>query len=324
MKTAPIISVAPMMDCTDRHYRRLMRCISQKSTLYTEMLTAGAVVHGDRQHLLRFNDEEHPLVFQLGGSDPALLAKAAKIVEDWGYDEINLNVGCPSARVQSGSFGACLMKEPALVTDCMNAMRDACDLPVSVKTRLGVDEYDSYDFLCRFIDTVSKSTSHFVLHARKAWLKGLSPKQNRDVPPLMYERVYQIKQDYPELHIGINGGIKTLEQAALHLEHVDEVMIGREAYAHPYVFATVDHDFYGLNTPVVPVEQVVMRYLPYIESEQAQGTRLRTLIRPLIGLFQGVPGARSWRRYLSEHGGDDALGTAVVTSALGMLNQALI
>ncbi|MDF1653726.1 MAG: tRNA dihydrouridine(20/20a) synthase DusA [Coxiellaceae bacterium] len=319
MKNNPYIrrlSVAPMMDCTDRHYRQLMRCITRHTLLYTEMLTAKAIIHGDRDYLMQYDQIEHPVALQLGGSDPAELAKAAKIGEEMGYDEINLNVGCPSDRVQSGMFGACLMKFPELVVNCVKSMRQAVDVPVTIKTRLGVDELDSYDYLAEVIGQWQQAGCEtFIIHARKAWLKGLSPRENREVPPLHYDRVYRLKRDFSDCHIGINGGIKTLDQTREHLQHLDEVMIGREAYSNPYLFSGVDNEFYNDNQEVAGCLEVVGRYLPYVEHELKQGTRLRHLIRPLIGLFQGMPGARRWRRYLSEHGGDQMAGTQVIETA---------
>ncbi len=313
------LSVAPMMDCTDRHYRQLMRCITQQTLLYTEMVTAKAIIHGDRDHLLGYNGVEHPLALQIGGSDPKEASIAAKIGQDYGYDEVNLNVGCPSDRVQSGMFGACLMKYPDIVSKCIIAMREAVDIPVTIKTRLGVDDVDSYEYLVDVIGQWQQAgCDTFIIHARKAWLKGLSPRENRDVPPLHYDRVYRLKQDFPECHIGINGGIKTIADTEELLKHVDEVMIGREAYSNPYLFAEVDQRFYLSDQEVIGCFDVVRRYLPYVERELHKGVRLRHLIRPLIGLFQGMPGARQWRRYLSEHGGDESAGIKVIETALAL------
>ncbi len=294
-----------------------MRCISQHTLLYTEMLTANAVIHGDRDYLLGYDDCEHPVAIQLGGSDAALLAQAAKIAEEWGYDEVNLNVGCPSDRVQSGMFGACLMKHPDLVSQAIESMQLAVDVPVTIKTRLGVDDVDSYDYLCEVIAQWQQAgCDTFIIHARKAWLKGLSPRENRDVPPLHYDRVYRLKQDFPDCHIGINGGIKTLAECHQHLAHVDEVMIGREAFSNPYLFSRVDSEFYDDNHEVASCFDVVRSYLPYMQQQLDRGVRLRALVRPLIGLFQGMPGARAWRRTLSERGGEQELGVAVVEQAL--------
>lgn len=295
------ISVAPMMDCTDRHYRYFVRLMTRHTLLYSEMVTAAAIKHGDRPRLLDFSPEEGPVALQLGGSDPADLALAAKIGEDYGYNEINLNVGCPSDRVQAGRFGACLMKEPQLVADCVTAMQQVVSVPVTVKTRLGVDEFDSYEFLCRFIDTMTEvGVESLALHARKAWLKGLSPKENRDVPPLQYEKVYQVKRDYPQLEILINGGIKTIEDTSQHLEYVDGVMIGREAYSNPYLLAEMDRQFYDPECSVISEYTLIDRYLPYAERQHAAGVPVRALTRFLVGLFKGQPGSRAWRRALSE------------------------
>lgn len=297
------VSIAPMMDCTNRHFRRLARLITHKTYLYTEMITSGAVIHGNRDRLLGFNPEEHPIAIQLGGSDSNELALSARISEEWGYDEINLNVGCPSDRVQAGRFGACLMKEPELVASCYNAMQSTVKIPVTIKTRLGVDELDNYEALCHFISTVSGAGCRvFILHARKAWLKGLSPKENRHIPPLQYERVYQLKQDFPHLDIIINGGIKTVEKMHQHLKYVDGVMLGREAYANPYLLSTVDQEFYHDSHPTKTQREVVLAYLPYIIEQHSNGVPLRHLTRHLVSLFQGLPGAKAWRRHLSEKG----------------------
>lgn len=298
------ISIAPMMDCTDRHFRRLMRSITQNTLLYTEMITTGAVIHGDRERLLGYNDIEHPVALQLGGSDPKALAHSSQIAEDWSYDEVNLNVGCPSDRVQSGRFGACLMKEPELVADCIAAMKAAVNIPVTVKTRIGVDDQDSYALLCRFIEIVKAAgCESFTLHARKAWLKGLSPKENRNIPPLHYDRVYQLKTDFPELEININGGIKTIAAMQEHLQYVDGVMLGREAYSNPYLMVQVDGLFFDAKESMPSQHEVVLDYLPYVIEQFSQGVPLRRLTRHLVGLFQGMPGARAWRRYLSENSG---------------------
>lgn len=318
----PLISIAPMMDCTDRHYRFFMRGLTRHTLLYSEMITANAIVFGDRDHLLNYHGAEHPLALQLGGSDPRLLAQAAAIAAEFDYDAVNLNVGCPSDRVQKGRFGACLMKEAGLVAKCLQAMQQEVDLPVTVKTRLGVDDLDSYKFAKDFVAAIAAAGCQQVtVHARKAWLKGLSPRENREVPPLMYERVYQLKQDFPSLHIGINGGINNLDQAEEHLKFVDEVMIGRAAYSNPGLFAQVDQRFYHSNAPVPTDHDAVSHYLPYMTQQLNAGVRLRTLLRPLIGLFQGQPGARAWRRYLSIHGGSDSEGVLVVCKALDLLEK---
>ncbi len=297
---ARIISVAPMMGWTDRHARYFLRLISQHTLLYTEMVTTGAVLHGQREYLLKYHPAEHPLALQLGGSDPAELAECAHIAEDLGFDEINLNVGCPSDRVQSGRFGACLMAEPQLVADCIAAMNSGVRIPVTVKCRIGIDDMEDYAGLERFVDTVAATgCDTFIVHARKAWLQGLSPKQNRDIPPLRYDLVYQLKQARPGLNIVINGGIKSLEETGQHLQHVDGVMLGREAYHNPFMLAEVDRRFYHSQIDPVTREQVVEQLLAYIDDELRAGTRLHSITRHIYGLFAGMPGARNWRRELS-------------------------
>jgi tRNA-dihydrouridine synthase A len=294
-------SVAPMLDWTDRHYRYFARLMSSKALLYTEMITTGAILQGKGDYLA-YNEQEHPVALQLGGSNAVDLAACAKLAAERGYDEVNLNVGCPSDRVQNGRFGACLMAEPELVAQCVDAMKQVTDIPITVKTRIGIDEQDSYQFLTDFIEIVSaRGCSAFTIHARKAWLQGLSPKENREIPPLDYERVYQLKRDYPHLNISINGGIKTLEESKLHLAQLDGVMVGREAYQNPYILAQVDQQLCGLNTPVITRQQVIEQMLPYIEAHLAQGGRLNHITRHMIGLFQGLPGSRGWRRHLSEN-----------------------
>lgn len=295
-----------MMAYTDRHFRYLLRLLSQHTVLYTEMVTAQAIIHGDKPYLLDFSPEEHPVALQLGGSDPALLAQAAKIGEKWGYDEINLNVGCPSERVQNGCFGAALMKEANLVTHCLQSMREVVDIPVTIKTRLGVDELDSEAFLHDFVGKIKESGCNvFIMHARKAWLKGLSPKENREVPPLNYDRVYHLKKIFPELEIIINGGVQTHEDVAQHLQCVDGVMVGRIVCSHPYFLANVDQQFYAVNIDIKSRKQIIADYLPYILQQYANGVPMRHLTRHLIGLFQGEVGARAWRRALSEACDDD-------------------
>ncbi|NMH65286.1 tRNA dihydrouridine(20/20a) synthase DusA [Shewanella salipaludis] len=309
-------SIAPMLDWTDRHYRYFARLMSSKALLYTEMVTTGAILHG-RGDYLAYNREEHPLALQLGGSNPEDLAKCAALAAQRGYDEVNLNVGCPSDRVQNGRFGACLMAESALVAECVDAMKQVVDIPVTVKTRIGIDEQDSYEFLTDFIDTVqAKGCSAFTIHARKAWLQGLSPKENREIPPLDYARVYRLKQDYPGLNISLNGGITSLEQAKTHLTHLDGVMVGREAYQNPYMLAEVDSRLCGLTAPALSREEVIDKMLPYIEAHLATGGRLNHITRHIIGLFQGLPGSRGWRRYLSENAHRPGADTRVVLQAL--------
>ncbi|MGE6380718.1 tRNA dihydrouridine(20/20a) synthase DusA [Shewanella baltica] len=308
-------SIAPMLDWTDRHYRYFARLMSANALLYTEMVTTGAILHG-RGDYLAYNQEEHPLALQLGGSNPVDLARCAKLAAERGYDEVNLNVGCPSDRVQNGRFGACLMAEPELVAECVDAMKQVVDIPVTVKTRIGIDEQDSYAFLTQFIDVVSaKGCTDFTIHARKAWLQGLSPKENREIPPLDYERVYQLKRDYPALNIGINGGVTTLEQAQLHLAQLDGVMMGREAYQNPYILAQVDQVLCGSQKAVISREDVIEVMLPYIEAHLLSGGRLNHITRHMIGLFQGLPGARAWRRYLSENAHKNGAGIEVVKQA---------
>ncbi len=305
MKLNRTFCVAPMMAYTDRHFRALLRIISQQSVLYTEMLTASAIIHGDQNYLLNFSKQEHPVALQLGGSDPALLAQAAKIGEAWGYDEINLNVGCPSDRVQKGCFGVALMKQADLVATIFTAMQNTVQIPVTIKTRLGVDEFDSDEFLYDFIGKIrAAGCKVFMMHARKAWLKGLSPKENRDVPPLCYERVYKLKQLFPDLEIIINGGIEDLASCEQHLKLVDGVMLGRAVCSNPFLLSEVDSLFYGSNR-VMTRKKVISEYLPYILKEYAQGVPMQHMTRHLIGLFQGQPGARQWRRLLSSNTQDD-------------------
>lgn len=295
------LCVAPMMDWTDRHCRYFHRLISHHALLYTEMVTAGALIHGDHSRFLQFNPEEHPLAFQLGGSNPRELAICAKMVEDFGYDEVNLNVGCPSDRVQNGRFGACLMLEPNLVADCIAAMCAVVSIPVTVKSRIGVDDRDSYEELVNFVDKVANAgCKTFIVHARKALLKGLSPKQNREVPPLKYDVVYQLKTDFPHLEIIINGGITCLEQAENLLQHLDGVMIGREAYQNPYLLAEVDKRIFNSQGPIKSRHEIMALLMLYIEEQLRNGVRLNSITRHVLGLFHGEPGARAWRRHLSE------------------------
>jgi tRNA-dihydrouridine synthase A len=295
------ISVAPMMKCTDRHDRYFLRLITQHSLLYTEMVTSAALIRGDAQYLLQFDPFEHPLALQLGGSDPKELADAAQLGESFGYDEINLNVGCPSERVRSGSFGACLMLEPELVRDCIAAMCNVVKIPVTVKCRIGIDREMSYDFLKNFVQVVNEAgCTTFIVHARNAWLNGISPKENRDIPPLRYDFVYRLKDELPNLEIIINGGIKTHAQIAEQLEYVDGVMIGREAYGNPYMLAEIDALFYDDNHAVPTRQKIIESYLPYVQSQLAQGEKLNSMTRHILGLFHGQSGARHWRRYLSD------------------------
>ena len=313
-------SVAPMMDWTDSPCRVLHRCLTKNALLYTEMVTADAVLHGDRARLLGFDAFEHPLALQLGGSDPAKLAEASKIAADFGYDEVNLNVGCPSDRVQSGKFGACLMREPALVADCVAAMRAAVKIPVTVKCRIGVDDQDPEAALRTLIDgCASAGVTVFAVHARKAWLEGLSPKENRDVPPLDYGLVYRVKGERPHLTILVNGGIETLEQAQEHLRHVDGVMLGRAAYQNPVLLADVDARFFGGETR--DLDAAVAEYCEHVERELAKGARLHGLTKPMLGLFNGRPGARLFRRHVSENAPRHDAGISVLRDALAFVGQ---
>ncbi|MBY8075204.1 tRNA dihydrouridine(20/20a) synthase DusA [Vibrio fluvialis] len=314
------LSVAPMLDWTDRHCRYFHRLLSSQTLLYTEMVTTGAIIHG-KGDFLAYNEEEHPVALQLGGSNPADLARCAKLAQERGYDEINLNVGCPSDRVQNGRFGACLMAEPDLVAQCVAAMKEVVDIPVTVKTRIGIDDQDSYEFLTNFVTLVSDKggCEQFTIHARKAWLSGLSPKENREIPPLDYPRAYQLKQDFPHLTIAVNGGVKTLAEAKEHLQHLDGVMIGREAYQSPYLLAEVDQQIFGLDTPVMKRSQVVQEMYPYIEQQLAQGSYLGHITRHMLGLFQNMPGARQWRRHISENAHKAGAGIEVVEHALAKI-----
>jgi tRNA-dihydrouridine synthase A len=295
------ISIAPMMKCTDRHDRYFLRLITRHSLLYTEMVTSAALIRGDATYLLQHDPFEHPLALQLGGSDPKELADAAKLGEQFGYAEINLNVGCPSERVRSGSFGACLMLEPTLVRDCIVAMKSAVKIPVTVKCRIGINREMSYQFLKNFVQIVHEAGCEtFIVHARNAWLNGISPKENREIPPLRYDYVYRLKEELPELEIIINGGIKTHAQIAEQLEHVDGVMIGREAYGNPYMLAPMDYLFYGDDYSIPTRTEIIENYLPYIKQQLQQGETLHSMTRHILGLFHGQPGARHWRRYLSD------------------------
>ena len=306
-----------MMDWTDRFCRIFHRQLTGHALLYTEMVTALAIRHGDRQRLLGFDPAEQPVALQLGGSDPAALAEAARWGEYFGYCEINLNVGCPSDRVQTGRFGACLMAEPELVRDCIGAMRDAVRVPVTVKCRIGIDEQDAEEDFARFVSTVAQSgCATFIVHARKAWLKGLSPKENRDIPPLDYGRVYRLKQAHPELTVVINGGIADLDAAERHLAHVDGVMLGRAAYANPWLLNDVDRRFYGAAAGASSPVEIVERMRPCIAAQLAQGVWLQRMTRHMLGLFHGLPGGRLWRRVLSEDAPKPGAGIEVVDRAL--------
>ena len=318
------LSVAPMMDWTDRHCRYFHRLMSSHALLYTEMVTAPAVIHGDRERLLGFSAPEHPVAVQLGGSDPAQLAEATRIAGDYGYDEVNLNVGCPSDRVQSGSFGAILMEQPGLVADCVAAMIAASPVEVTVKCRIGVDEQDPEQVLPDFLRVVSEAgVTRFTIHARKAWLQGLSPKENRDIPPLDYPLVHRMKADVPHLHLSINGGITTLDEAEAHLAAgMDGVMIGRAAYHTPAdMLLEADQRIFGARTLPKTAHQVAEEMLPYIEAHLAAGGRLNQITRHMLGLFAGRPGARHWKRILSERAHRDGAGPEVVRAALDAVSQ---
>ncbi|MCC7265861.1 MAG: tRNA dihydrouridine(20/20a) synthase DusA [Caulobacteraceae bacterium] len=316
------LSVAPMMDWTDRHCRMLHRVLSGRTLLYTEMLTSAAVTHGDRARLLAFDPAEHPVALQLGGSEPAELAAAARIGAAEGYDEINLNVGCPSDRVQSGRFGACLMREPALVADCMAAIADATGKPGTVKCRLGVDDQDPEVALFELVERcASVGVGTFIVHARKAWLKGLSPKENRDVPPLDYEIVYRLKRERPDLTVVLNGGAPGLDAAEAHLQRVDGVMLGRAAYHQPGLLGEADRRLFGVGEDV-SAAAAVARYRPYVERELSRGTHLAAMTRHMLGLFHGCPGARTWRRILTVEGAKTGAGLEVIDAALGAVLRA--
>lgn len=311
------LSIAPMMDRTDRHYRYFMRQITRRTLLYTEMVTSAAIIHGDREHLLGFSPEEKPLSLQVGGDNPIDLAECARIAEDMGYDEINLNVGCPSSRVQNGNFGACLMAQPQQVADCVAAMINTTKIPVTVKHRIGIDDLDSYEDMVNFVKIVSQSgCQRFTVHARKAWLKGLSPKENRDVPPLRYDDVHRLKQDFPDLFIEINGGFKTLVQVQQHLQLVDAVMIGRAAYDNPYLFATVDQEFYTEDTQYPTRHEIVQNMFDYIDKWAAKGLKLNKITRHMLQLFAGKPGSRAWKQHITENSCHFGIGSEVVREAL--------
>lgn len=315
-------SVAPMMDWTDRHCRVFHRLMSRRARLYTEMLTTGAVIHGDRARLLGFDASEHPVALQLGGSDPRDLATAAQIGEQFGYDEINLNVGCPSDRVKDGRFGACLMAEPALVAEGVAAMKRAVRVPVTVKCRIGIDDQDlevALDALARSV--IAAGADALVVHARKAWLNGLSPKENRDIPPLDYDRVYRLKAALPDVPVIINGGITSIAEAKQHLVHVEGVMLGRAAYQEPWRLLSVDSELFGETPPLATMKDVFAAMLPYIERQLAEGTRLHSITRHFVGAFHGVPGARAFRRHLAENGVRTGAGIDVLRDAIALVDD---
>ncbi|HIO91774.1 MAG TPA: tRNA dihydrouridine(20/20a) synthase DusA [Leucothrix mucor] len=313
--------VAPMLDWTDRHERYFLRLMTRYTYLYTEMITTSALIKGDRDRHLRFSPQEQPVALQLGGSDPQDLAECAKMAEGYGYDEVNINVGCPSDRVQKGAFGACLMAEPGLIAECVDAMRSVVSIPVTVKNRIGIDDQDEEQSLRHFIDVVSQAgCDTFIVHARKAWLKGLSPKENRDVPPLNYDLVYRVKQEFPELEVIINGGIKTLDSCLEHLQYVDGVMLGREAYHNPYLLMQVDGAIYSnVADEMLSRKQVLQQYFPYIEDQIKQGSHLKHMSRHLLGLFQGQVGAKAWRRHISENAHKEGAGVELLQEAMEMV-----
>ena len=310
------LSVAPMMDWTDRHCRYFLRLITRRTLLYSEMVTTGALIHGDRQRHLGFDPAEHPVALQLGGSSPEDLATCAQMAEDYGYDEVNLNVGCPSDRVQNGRFGACLMAEPELVADCVAAMKAVIEVPVTVKTRIGIDHRDSYEELTGFVRQVAAAgCDALIVHARKAWLQGLSPRENREIPPLRYDWVERLKGDFPALPMAINGGITTLPQASALLERLDGVMIGREAYQNPWMLSQADALIFGDTDQGPTAHEVLAAYIPYVERNLAAGVPLIAMTRHILGLFQGRPGARAWRRHLSENAHRRGAGVEVLKDA---------
>ena len=317
------LCIAPMMDHTDRHFRYLMRLLSKHAVLYTEMITTGALIHGDKKRFLKFNDTEHPVAIQLGGSNPSELAECAKLAEKENYDEVNLNIGCPSDRVQNGQFGACLMSKPKLVAQCVRHIMDRVSIPVTVKTRIGIDEYDDYQFLNEFIQTVSESGCEtFIIHARKAVLKGLSPKENRDIPPLNYERVHAIKQNFPHLNIIINGGLTDTNSVMQQLEFIDGVMIGRAAYQNPFWLAELDQMLFQSEREISNRKKIFEEYCQYMLNQAAQGIKLKSMSRHIIGLFQGQPGARKYRQYLSAgHPDIDQNSPAILEAAIKSISS---
>jgi tRNA-dihydrouridine synthase A len=314
------LSVAPMMDRTDRHCRAFLRLISARALLYTEMIPTGAILHGDRARFLDFDAAEHPLALQLGGADPAELADCAAIAEDWGYDEVNLNVGCPSDRVQNARFGACLMAEPETVAAAVKAMQAATRLPLTVKCRIGIDDQDSYEDLAAFVRIVAEAgCASFAVHARKAWLSGLSPKENREVPPLRYGHVYRLKADFPALEIVINGGIESLDEAETHAAKVNGAMIGRAAYQNPYMLAGADARIFGVpDAPAPERRDIAARLIDYADTQLEAGVYLSRITRHILGLYAGVPGARAWRRHLSTHAHKPGAGVEVIAQALAL------
>lgn len=316
LDTSRKFSVAPMLDWTDKHCRYFYRLMSPSSLLYTEMVTTGAIIFGKGEYLA-FNEEEHPVALQLGGSDATDMTRCAIKAQELGYDEVNINVGCPSDRVKNGRFGACLMAEPAIVGDCVREMQAAVDIPITVKSRIGIDDMDEYEDLTKFIVEVANAgCRHFIVHARKAWLQGLSPKQNREVPPLKYDRVYQLKQQYPDLHISINGGIKTIEDAQEHLNYTDGVMMGREVYSNPFILTDVEKTLFDENFEGLTREEVVEQMIPYTQRHIESGGRAWHVIRHMLGIYQGQPASRVWRRYLSQNAIKQGTKASILIEAL--------
>ncbi len=315
-------SIAPMLRCTDRHFRYFARLLTKQSLLYTEMITTGAIIYGDQERLLKFNEVEHPVALQLGGSDPNEMAKCAEYAQQYNYNEVNINVGCPSERVQAGKFGACLMLEPKTVAKCITAMKTTTDLNVTVKTRIGVDDRDDYESLAKFVNVIANADCKtIIIHARKAYLKGLSPRQNRSVPPLRYEVVYQLKQDYPELNFVLNGGLKNLTDIKKHLGELDGVMVGREAYDNPFFLASIDKEIFDENVSNVSREQVLTQYKTYMKAELERKIPMKNLAQHIFGLFNGIPGARSWRRYLSDNIYQPGVGLEVIEQAFELVDS---
>ncbi len=315
--------MAPMMDITDRHCRAFLRLFSRHTRLYSQMIVSGSLLHGNPDRFLQFDPSEHPVAVQFGGSDPIELAHCARLAEDCGYDEVNLNVGCPSDRVKKGLFGACLMAHPELVANCVAAMKSVVSIPVTIKTRIGIDEHDSYAALTDFVRiNADAGCHHFIIHARKAWLNGLSPKENRTVPPLQYDTVYRLKKDFPQLRFTLNGGVTDLDQTREYLTRVDGVMMGRQAYLDPWLLTKVDRTLFGDHGDEEPKSRgdIVMRHLSYIERELSRGVHLRHMSRHMLQLFHGQPGAKSWRRHLSEHGARRDAGIEVIEQALQYVN----
>ncbi|MBU3070850.1 tRNA dihydrouridine(20/20a) synthase DusA [Aestuariicella sp. G3-2] len=314
-------TVAPMMEWSDRHCRYLWRLISRHAVLYTEMVTTGALLHADPERFLRYNPSEHPLALQLGGSNPADLATCSKMAEDWGYDEVNLNCGCPSDRVQNGMIGAILMAHPEKVADCIKAMQDAVSIDVTVKHRIGIDDMEDYPGMAHFVETIAKTgCKTFIVHARKAWLQGLSPKENREVPPLRYDMVHQLKREFPELEIVINGGLHTLEQCEEQVTGLDGVMVGREAYSNPYLLAEVDKRFYHDEHPIPSRQEIASQFVAYCQEQMNEGQLLKYMTRHVLGLFQGLPGARRFRRHISENAHKQDASIAVLEDAISLVN----